>query len=145
MRAYLFDIDGTLANCDHRKHHIEGEKKDWDAFYATCHLDAPIHHIVDLARLLDFQEGVVFVTGRGEEQRGATLTWLRVIGGWYAPVLYMRPAKDYRADDIVKGELLDRIIADGYEPIMAFDDRNSVVKMWRARGIPCAQVAEGDF
>jgi hypothetical protein len=28
---------------------------------------------------------------------------------------------------------------------MAFDDRNSVVKMWRDLGIPCAQVADGDF
>lgn len=30
-------------------------------------------------------------------------------------------------------------------PIMAFDDRTQVVKMWRKRGVPCAQVAEGDF
>lgn len=144
MRCYLFDIDGTLANCDHRKHHIEGEKKDWDAFYATCHLDEPIDHIVELARDLYSHGNLVFVTGRGEEQRGPTQGWLKDhgLGG---PPLYMRPAKDYRADDIVKGELLDRIIADGYDPIMAFDDRNSVVKMWRARGIPCAQVAEGDF
>jgi hypothetical protein len=36
-------------------------------------------------------------------------------------------------------------LADGYEPIMVFDDRNQVVKMWRERGIVCAQVAEGDF
>lgn len=144
MRCYLFDIDGTLANCDHRKHHIEGEKKDWDAFYATCHLDEPIDHMVELARDLYSHGHLVFVTGRGEEQRGPTQEWLKDhgLGG---PPLYMRPAKDYRPDDIVKGELLDQIVEAGYEPIMAFDDRNSVVKMWRARGIPCAQVAEGDF
>jgi hypothetical protein len=57
----------------------------------------------------------------------------------------MRRRGDKRADFIVKGELLDKIIADGWQPIMAFDDRNQVVQMWRARGIPCAQVAEGDF
>jgi hypothetical protein len=28
---------------------------------------------------------------------------------------------------------------------MAFDDRSQVVKMWRKRGVPCAQVADGDF
>jgi len=28
---------------------------------------------------------------------------------------------------------------------MAFDDRNRVVATWRANGVPCAQVAEGDF
>ncbi len=47
--------------------------------------------------------------------------------------------------DIVKAELLDQIVADGFSPVMAFDDRNQVVEMWRARGIPCAQVAPGDF
>jgi len=45
----------------------------------------------------------------------------------------------------VKREMLDRIRADGYNPIMAFEDRSRVVKMWREAGIPCAQVAEGDF
>jgi hypothetical protein len=34
---------------------------------------------------------------------------------------------------------------DGFEPIMVFDDRNRVVKALRAAGVPCAQVAEGDF
>ena len=57
----------------------------------------------------------------------------------------MRAEGDYRADDVVKGELLDRILADGYHPELVFDDRTRVVNMWRARGIMCAQVAEGDF
>ena len=52
---------------------------------------------------------------------------------------------NHRPDHQVKGELLDRLRADGWEPIMAFDDRNQVVRMWREKGIPCAQVADGDF
>lgn len=28
---------------------------------------------------------------------------------------------------------------------IVFDDRNSVVKMWRLLGLTCFQVAEGDF
>ena len=59
--------------------------------------------------------------------------------------LYMRADGDFRSDDIIKAELLAKVRADGYEPIMAFDDRNQVVRMWRANGVPCAQVAEGDF
>ena len=57
----------------------------------------------------------------------------------------MRKEGDHRPDHIIKLELLAQIRSDGFEPIMAFDDRNSVVKMWRDAGIPCAQVAEGDF
>ncbi len=59
--------------------------------------------------------------------------------------LYMRKAGDYRDDNILKIELLQQVLADGYEPIMCFDDRNRVVKAFRDAGIPCAQVAEGDF
>jgi hypothetical protein len=57
----------------------------------------------------------------------------------------MRKAGDHRDDDILKIELLAEMRRDGYTPIMVFDDRNRVVKAWRSAGVPCAQVAEGDF
>jgi hypothetical protein len=41
--------------------------------------------------------------------------------------------------------MLTQIKADGWLPIMAFDDRARVVKMWRDNGVPCCQVAPGDF
>jgi hypothetical protein len=40
---------------------------------------------------------------------------------------------------------LGKIKADGYNPTIAFDDRNQVVKKWRELGIKCYQVREGDF
>jgi phosphoglycolate phosphatase-like HAD superfamily hydrolase len=145
MRAYIFDIDGTLANGEHRRHHIEKTPKDWDAYFALCHLDEPIPHIFELARDLD-EAGVaiVYVTGRRDDTRQATEQWL-----WdhYAPVgdLFMRKAGDFRADDVIKIELLAEVRAQGYEPIMVFDDRTRVVNAFRAAGLPCAQVAPGDF
>lgn len=60
-------------------------------------------------------------------------------------MLYMRKEGDHRPDFKVKRDLLAALKADGYEPIMAFDDRDQVVEMWRAEGIPCAQVADGNF
>ncbi len=143
MRCYLFDLDGTLADCAHRLHHIQGGRKDWKSFFAHCGSDLPIPHIVELARHLAQVETLVFCSGRSDEVRKETEAWLaaQALSG----PLYMRRRNDKRADYIVKAELLDQILADGFEPIMAFDDRDQVVKMWRARGIPCAQVAEGDF
>lgn len=144
-RCYLFDIDGTLADCSHRLRHITDTPKDWRAFFAACHLDAPIPHMVELAiTLFDADQNIVYVSGRSDECREATLSWLVEHGLPDAP-LYMRKVGDHRDDDRVKAELLAAVIADGFRPIMAFDDRSRVVKMWRARGIPCAQVAEGDF
>lgn len=143
MECYVFDIDGTVANCSHRLHHIE--KKDWRAFFAACGGDAPIPHVIKLAQHLSRAgQCVIYVSGRSDECENLTSHWM-LQNALPAGRLYMRKAGDYRQDNIVKAELLEALIADGYKPIMAFDDRNQVVKMWRAKGIPCAQVADGDF
>jgi phosphoglycolate phosphatase-like HAD superfamily hydrolase len=142
-RCYLFDLDGTLADCTHRLHHIKGSRRNWRAFFASCSKDGPIPHMVELAKHLMKVEKVVFVSGRSDEVRAATEQWLKE--HQLKGPLYMRRANDRRSDFIVKAELLDHLLADGFRPIMAFDDRDQVVKMWRKRGIPCAQVAEGDF
>ncbi|MCC6156382.1 MAG: polynucleotide kinase [Candidatus Hydrogenedentes bacterium] len=144
MDCYLFDIDGTLADVSHRLHHIAKKPKDWDAFFAASADDKAIAHIRDLARDLSKVATVVFVSGRSDQVRAETEDWLEREVGLRGP-LYMRKARDRRPDYIVKAELLERLLADGYRPVMAFDDRDQVVKMWRARGIPCAQVAEGNF
>ncbi len=57
----------------------------------------------------------------------------------------MRPEKDYRDDGTIKAELLDKILADGWEPWLVVEDRQRVVDMWRARGLTCLQCAPGDF
>lgn len=141
--CYIFDIDGTIADCSHRIHHIEA--KDWRAFFAACGDDKPIPHIIGLAQDLKRSgKHIIYVSGRSDECSEQTARWL---DEHKLPVgrKYMRKAGDHRPDNLVKAELLDQVVADGYRPIMVFDDRDQVVKMWRARGIPCAQVAEGDF
>jgi phosphoglycolate phosphatase-like HAD superfamily hydrolase len=145
MDCYIFDIDGTLADCSHRLHFIQGVPKLWDAFFEACVDDKPIEHVIHMADSLWISgAAIVYVSGRSDQVRRSTLDWLRE-HGLPAGKLYMRKQGDHRPDHVVKMELLDQLIADGYKPRMAFDDRNQVVKMWRERGIPCAQVAEGDF
>jgi predicted secreted acid phosphatase len=144
IRCFLFDIDGTVANLSHRLHHIQKAPKDWDAFFDACRDDTPIAAIVSLAVHLQSTSTIVYVSGRSDRTRESTVWWLKQHGINNGPI-YMRKEGDRRPDNIVKSELLDQILADGYEPIMVFDDRNQVVKMWRERGIVCAQVAEGDF
>lgn len=148
--CYVFDIDGTLADMSHRLHHIlrepgDARPKDWRACFAAVADDAPIPHMVDLCMIAkEAGRHIVFVSGRSDECRAATERWLAVHVGRYG-ALYMRRAGDQCDDNIVKREILDQMRADGWRPVMAFDDRTRVVKMWRAAGIPCAQVAEGDF
>ena len=62
--------------------------------------------------------------------------------------LFLRADKDYREDSIVKSEMLDKLIETegvNVNSLIIFDDRQSVVDMWRERGVTCFQVAKGDF
>jgi hypothetical protein len=59
--------------------------------------------------------------------------------------LTMRKTGDRRPDYIVKRELFDTHIRNRYNVIVAFDDRQQVVNMYRDLGITVLQVAEGLF
>ena len=143
-QCVIVDIDGTLADGSHRQHLVQGKRKDYDAFYDLCHLDAPHTHIGVTVNLLQPTYAAVLVTGRIERVREKTVDWLARHFISYT-ALFMRPDGDTRQDDVLKEEILDRDILPRWTPAFALDDRNRVVAMWRRRGIPCLQVAEGDF
>jgi len=145
MNTWIFDIDGTLANGSHRKHLLEQKPRKWTEWEKLLHLDEPHHDILfflNLGKAIGMS--IVICTGRGEETRERTEQWLANHGIEYDK-MYMRPAKDYRDDSVIKKEALDKMREEGYNPIVAFDDRDRVVKMWRENGIRCLQVAEGNF
>ena len=110
--VYVFDLDGTLADITHRLHFIQGEKKDWDAFFAACIDDAPISHMLDLAWYIGKDHHVVYVSGRSDAIRYLTLQWLEANMAPDGP-LYMRKAGDHKPDDVLKIELLADLRADG--------------------------------
>jgi hypothetical protein len=145
MRDIIVDLDGTVADCSHRQHYVQSKPSNWKAFEAGIPHDTPHQHVIDLVNAL-YAAGwrVVLCSGRGEQSRDHSVTWLEKHDVNYH-ALYMRARNDSRRDDIVKMELLDQIIADGYNPSFVLDDRDQVVVAWRARGIPCFQVAPGDF
>jgi hypothetical protein len=142
----IVDIDGTLANGSHRQHLLNQIPKDWKTYQTLAHLDTVHQPIVDLVRnLYEYCEAtIILCTGRGEQERKLTVAWLHAnkIPFHY---LYMRAEKDYRADDVIKLELLDKMIEEGLNPSLVLDDRARVVAAWRRRGLTCLQVAEGDF
>lgn len=146
MQGTLFcDIDGTIADLEHRRKYVRTKPKNWPAFEKTMHLDSPIEHVIGAVRTL-YLAGwdVVMMTGRGAQKRDVTAAWLIEHNVPYH-AMYTRALKDYRSDDIVKEELLAQARADGYDPDVVFDDRDQVVAMWRRVGVPVVQVAEGDF
>jgi len=146
IRAILCDIDGTLANTNHRKHYLECSPKNWDGWNEAAGKDTPHKDVALVVSAVkhEFCAKLILCTGRHESLRELTLDWLERYD-IYFDELYMRVDNDFRPGLIIKQELLARICADGFKPIMVFDDRDVVVAMWRAAGLRCFQVAPGNF
>ena len=87
---------------------------------------------------------IIIATGRNRSQRAITLKQL-FANGLVFEQIYMRSDNDYRQDYVLKKELLQKMRANGFNPKMVFDDRSSVIQMWRDEGLKAIQVAPGDF
>jgi hypothetical protein len=96
----ICDIDGTIANVQHRLHYIknpDGSKKnfrdtDWDSFNAACVNDEPYKDVIEILRNLynaGRREGIragaygwgserkiYFFSGRNESVRSETIAWM---------------------------------------------------------------------
>lgn len=107
--------------------------------------DKPNQPVVDIAiAMQDAGHEIVVVSARNERHRQVTEMQLRNAGIEFFH-LFLRNDEDFRADDEFKKDVLDALIDANWKPDMVFDDRNRVVAMWRANGITCVQVADGDF
>ncbi len=116
--------------------------------------DRPIPEMVELLHMLgnEKRNRLIFCSGRGEQTRSITekqitrlLSSISNKENASGINLYLRGLSDFRDDAVVKSDLYDQMMVDGFKPIIVFEDRMSVVKMWRARGLRCLQVAEANF
>ncbi len=139
MKAVIFDLDGTLANIDHRLHHVKNGNKNYDAFFEECDKDLPKQNIIDLLNTLNAHGyAIIICSGRSDIAFEKTKNWLQQHKIVF-DLLFMRKADDHRSDVIIKSEMLELVLNAGYEIEFVVDDRQSVVDMWRARGLTCLQ------
>jgi predicted kinase len=132
----LVDIDGTVALMNGRSPY------DW----SRVGEDQPHQAVIQAVRAMHAAgNAIVFCSGRDEVCRIDTQAWLELYVGVPYEGLFMRPAGDSRKDSIVKREIFDEEIRDRWRVVGVFDDRQQVVRMWRALGLTVFQVAEGDF
>jgi hypothetical protein len=144
---YIFDLDGTLADIRHRRHLVEGDKRDWPAFHAACVDDTPNMPVVRTALGLYWAGAELWVwSGRSDVVRAETERWLYLVVGPYHSELRMRKHGDYQTDVSLKRSWLHGIgPRDRARLVAVFDDRTRLVDMWRSEGVACFQVAPGDF
>lgn len=166
----ICDIDGTIADVRHRLQFIknsDGTKKkkpDWDSFNEACWLDKPYPDVIALVeRVLGWWESahnpvgtrteplnLYFFSGRNEVAMLDTMMWLEEhmhkcgVTQWnteeWLDHLLMRSEGDRRPDKIIKLEMAKRAGLTPDNVLCIFDDRQTVVDMWRANGFRVMQV-----
>ena len=147
-KAIICDLDGTLLDCEHRRHFVECEKKDWANFLHPDHIKKDKFNDWCKELILAMHKHdhtILFVTGRNENVRNVTIETL--LKEWHQEniILHMRKDEDFRSDSVIKKEIYDEFIEPFYDVIFSVDDRKSVVQMWRDIGLVCLQCAEGNF
>lgn len=117
----VFDLDGVLADVQHRLHHIDGRKKDWLAFFAAAVEDPVLEQGAALAREAARDCDVVYLSGRPERCRQDTLTWLAANRLPEGPV-HLRPERDRRPAAKLKPRILARVAAGRVVAVVVDDD-----------------------
>ena len=138
MKEVIVDLDGTLANIEHRLEYVKRKSPDWDSFYAACKNDVPNEWCVDLMRSLCASGIIVnIVSARRDSERFTTLKWLDKYDIPFNQLLMLRKGSDNTPDVELKQDWLN-----GYGKksiIFVVDDRQRVVDMWRRNGLVCLQ------
>ena len=134
----ICDIDGTVANNDHRQALLKGFK-DWDAFFDEMHLDEPIWPIINLVNELhDDNKKIVFITGRPERYREKTTIWLKAYFNFEIS-LYMREDNDKENKLISKLKIYEQNFSK-YDVHLVIDNDESLLEMWENLGLTTHQV-----
>jgi predicted kinase len=134
--AVLVDIDGTVA--------LMNGRDPYDM--SRVGADTPNEAVIAAVRAMHAAgNAIVFCTGRNDWCRPETEAWLDLYVGVPYEGLFMRADGDTRRDAIVKQDIFETEIRDRWRIVGVFDDRQHVVRMWRALGLTVFQVAEGDY
>jgi predicted kinase len=134
-KAYIFDIDGTLA------HMTDRGPFDWGKVIN----DLPNMPVVKMARNLSALGYKILVTsGRDAVCREDTALWLEANDVPF-DALFMRPEGDMRKDSIIKLELFNEFIRHEYNVLGVFDDRHQVVKLWFELGVPTFGIGDPEL
>ena len=135
----IADLDGTLAI----NPLVQKQNGVWDyqrSFYNPTDEDVekdfpcnPLLHFISLIPDT-YKTKIIIFSGREESCEQGTINWLeRYIPYYYQ--LVMRKLKDTRPDTEVKLEMYEEYIKDKYNVLAVFDDRKSVVDLWRSLGL----------
>jgi FMN phosphatase YigB (HAD superfamily) len=141
--AYIFDVDGTLANVDPYLHLVRGSNRDYNAFHEASIDALPNLDVVEmLNNAVSDRHSILIVTSRKEKYRGLTSMWLAK-NNIRSHGLFMRSDDDNRPDYEAKKDMLDKI-SSLWNVVHAIDDNPNVIKLWEDHDIPTTKIGTWD-
>lgn len=144
-KAIVVDIDGCIANLDHRVHYVQRNPKRYVAFNKAMPNDTVNEWCKELLFNYVTTHTVILCTCREGRHRKVTEQWLEDNNIPY-DMLLMRPSKSgHGKDNKHKKKMYEECIEGKYDVEWIIEDRLSVVKMWRKLGLVVLQPDWGDF
>jgi FMN phosphatase YigB (HAD superfamily) len=161
-KAIICDIDGTLANHEHRLHFVDAHKNkkfnfigrtwwdieankkfkpDYDSFYDAMDKDTVNEWCSTLiyCMYLELRCQTLLVTGRPYKYQHQTENLiyeaLADIERTKYIKLFMRLDEDFRPSPILKKEIYDREIKGKYDVLFVIEDSSGCAKMYRSLGL----------
>jgi len=148
-KCVVCDLDGTLANVEHRRKYVQVEKPEkpnWKKFFDTMGEDKVNKWCSELLKNMNDNYFIVYATGRPGDYMDITKKWLDKYNLRFPfHSLFSRLEGDYRKDSIVKEIILEFEIKTRYNILFVVDDRKQVVEKWRQHGYVVLQCDKGDF
>lgn len=140
--ALVVDIDNTLAL------HTPDRVSPYEVDDESIASDLPNVAVIDVIRRYYDTHDILFTSGRSDRGRDATIRWIMEHVSFLDPHdfhLFMRPHGDPRKDAQLKLDIFNDEIRGQWTVDLVLDDRDQVVALWRALGLPCFQVGPGGF
>ena len=98
-KTVIFDVDGTIADVEHRRHLVNGDKgfkPDWNAFRSATEDDTPVQWVCDIAKRFIAQgDEVAFFSARNESERDITEKQISEWIGDGHKGVFLRPNDDF--------------------------------------------------
>lgn len=134
----ICDIDGTVANNDHRQHLLNGFKT-WDLFFNALDKDTPILEVIEyVLELHSNGKKIVFITGRPERFRKPTLSWLSRYFDFELNV-FMRGNNDIRHKKLVKKDIFTNNF-NSEQIYIAIENDLELIDLWKSLGLQVKEI-----
>lgn len=136
----IVDLDNCIADDRWRQHLIRWEQPQGFRRYHDYHMAIPGDQPENLS-ILAGQQTILF-TSRPQRYEWLTREWLSRHGIKYN-ALYMRSERDWRPSPETKRDMLKSLglLMPLSKIVMAYDDRDDVLAMYRGEGLPTTRMA----